>query len=101
LAVFVPCHQGEFFKLRLRDKHPVERIAVNHRQSSSGDGVVGADEQGPEPAFLDPLGEPGRLRQLADRLLDGDFPDSRRADIDVGLVIEPVLDVVGERLVVS
>jgi hypothetical protein len=41
------------------------------------------------------------LRQFADGLLDGDFPDSRGADIDVRLVIEPGLDVVGERRIVG
>jgi hypothetical protein len=85
----------------LRDEHPVERIAVNHRQSGSSDRVVGAHGQRPEPAFLNPLREPGRFWQLADCLLDSDFPDSRGADIDVRLVIEPVLDVFGERRVVG
>ena len=63
--------------------------------------MVEADGQVPEPTFLDPFRETGGFGEFADGLLDGRFPDSRRADVDVRLVVEPVLDVVGKRGVVG
>jgi hypothetical protein len=74
---------------------------VDHREAGSDHRVVGADGQRPEATFLNSFREPGRFWQLANGLLDGDFPDSRRTDIDIWLVIEPVLDGVGERRIVG
>src|SRR5580700_3795816 len=100
-AVFVPGDEGQVLALGLSDQHSVEWVAVDHRQAPCGNRVVEADRQMPEPALLDPFREPGGFGEFADRLLDGHFPDSRRAHVDVRLVIEPVLDVVGKRGVVG
>jgi hypothetical protein len=74
---------------------------VDPREAGRNDRVIGPDEQRPEAAFLNALREPRGFRKFPDALLDGDLPDSRRADIHVRLVIETDLYVVGQRRIVG
>jgi hypothetical protein len=91
----IPGDQHEVLAARLGDQHPVKRVAVDQRKAPGSQGMPRADGQFPEAAAQNLLGQVGRL-QLADGLLDGDFPDGDRADVDIRLMVEPGLDLVGQ-----
>jgi hypothetical protein len=40
--------EGEAFAARLRDQHAIERVAVEQRESTGGDGVFGGSWAGVE-----------------------------------------------------
>ena len=101
LAVRVSGDEGEVFAAGLCHEHPVDRVAVDHGQPPCGHGVGEADGQFPEAAVADALGQVRRRGYLAERLLDGDLPDGSGADTDIWLVIEAVLDLVGQLRVVG
>jgi hypothetical protein len=101
LAVRVFGDKGEVFTAGLGHEHPVERVAVDHGQAPCGHRVGEADGQFPEAAVADALRQVWRRDDLAERLLDGDLPDGGGADMDIWLVIETVLDLVGQLRVVG
>src|SRR5258707_1060016 len=101
LAVRISGDQGETFAAGLRHQHPVEWIPVNHWQAPGSYGVGETDRKFPEAAVADTLGKICRRGDLAERLLDGDFPDRGRADADIRLLIKPVLDLIRQLWVIG
>jgi hypothetical protein len=73
LDVCVTTDKREALDLSLSYQHPVERVAVMHRQPTRRDSVLGGDAQVSEAAVADPLGEIVWAK-LAECLLDRYFP---------------------------
>src|SRR5271167_4610900 len=76
--------QSEPFDLTLREQHPIERIASRRLGLDRGEGMALVDRDDPYAQSVEKLGQGAEARlqpELAQSMLDGDFPKAGRAQM--------------------
>ena len=79
--------QRNAFNLRLRHEYPVKRVIVNRRQLANRKRVIRANRKFPVTASQKAVSQLPRVNAKvasAERALDHDLPDARRAERQLG-----------------